>query len=557
MRLPSGTSRRLRFALTPGVTMRIVLHLEAWVKKPWLKIVAGFAVLLILIVIIVPFLIDADALRPTIQTELSGALGRSVALGHLSFSLLKGSLDAKDISIADDPAFSTTPFLEAKSLQLGVKVVPLLLHREVHITHLTIDTPSINLLHAENGQWNFSTMGHTAAAASQSPQQGGSAPDLTVGALKIKGGSASVSSIPAVRKPLVYSEIDVTVKQFSLLKSFPFALSAKLPASGSLSLTGNAGPLSAKNAADTPFQANLQVKAFDPVAAGVLEPNAGISMSVNIDSQLVSDGSSLVSHGKIQAERLQLARTGSPAPHPVDIDYEIDDQLEARSGQITNISIHAGGVVARVTGSYRLTPQAALLDLRLNAPNLPIDQVEELLPAFGVRLPTGSKLSGGTLTATLAVTGPATATTITGPIEIDNSTLMGFDIGSKLQGLNMFKHGAGTQIQTLRTTVNSSPQATQFSDIYGNLPQFGTATGSGSVSPSGALDFKMAATLSSNNAAGAVANQAIDTARSVVGSFLHPKAKPAATNTNKGIPLTISGTTSNPTIHANIASMLK
>ena len=382
-------------------------------------------------------------------------------------------------------------------------------------------------------------------------------PDLTVGELKITDGSATVSYVPAVRKPFVYSGINLTVQQFSFLKSFPISLSAKLPASGSLDLTGNAGPLSQKNAADTPFQAKLDLKAFDPVASGVLDSGAGITMSVDIASDLVSDGTSLISRGKIQADHLQLARTGSPAPHPVNIDYEVSDQLETDAGKISNISIHAGSVAARVTGTYRLTPQTILLDLHLAAPSLPIDQVEELLPTFGVHLPTGSKLSGGALTANLTVTGPAEATTIAGPIEIDNTTLQGFDIGSRIQGLNLFKSGGGTQIQTLRTTVSSAPQATQFSDIYGNIPQIGTATGSGTVSPSEALDFKMVAMLSSSNAVGAVANQAVNTVSGIVGGFLHPNAKPAATNTNKGIPLTITGTASSPSIRANLGAMLK
>jgi AsmA protein len=525
--------------------------------KHWVKIVLGLIALFIIVLIAVPFFINADALRPTVETQLSRALGRQITLGHLSFSLLRGSLDAENIAIADDPAFSTVPFLQAKSLQIGVEVMPLITHREVRITKLTLDTPSINLLHGANGRWNFSSIGGSAASASQSPQQVSAIPDLTVGELALKDGSASVSSVPAVRKPFVYSAINLSVKQFSFLKSFPFELSATLPASGSLDLTGTAGPLSQKNAADTPFQAKLALKGFDPVASGVLDPSAGIAMKVDLNSDLISDGTSLISRGKIEADRLKLSRTGAPAPHPVDIDYEVSDQLEAESGKITNISIHAGAVVGRITGTYRMTPQAILLDVHLSAPNLPIDQVEELLPTFGVKLPTGSKLAGGTLTANLTASGPVEGLTVAGPIEVDNTTLQGFDLGSKIQGLNLFKNGAGTQIQTLRTKVNSTPQNTEFSDIYGNLPQLGSATGSGTVSSSEALDFKMVATLSSSNAVGALTNQAVNTVSGIVGGFLHPNAKPAAANTNKGIPITITGTASNPSIHANVLSMLK
>ena len=150
-------------------------------QKHWLKVVAGIAVLIFLVIVLVPFFVNAETFRPTIETQLSTALGRPITLGRLSFSLFKGSLVAKDIAIADDPAFSITPFLQAKSLQIGVEVLPLVFHRQVRITHLTLDTPSINLLHAANGRWNFSSLGSAAAKTTQSPQQVSALPDLTVG----------------------------------------------------------------------------------------------------------------------------------------------------------------------------------------------------------------------------------------------------------------------------------------------------------------------------------------------------------------------------------------
>jgi len=525
-------------------------------QKRWMKIAALIAGIAVAVVILIPFFVNADTFRPTIQNQLTSVLSRQVTLGHLSLSLFSGSLVAEDISIADDPAFSTSPFLQAKSLHIGVEMMPLIFHRQVRITKLTVDAPAIQLIHGQNGVWNFSSIGGSAAKTAAQPQQESALPDLTVGELKISDGSATVSSMPSTGKSITYSALNLTVQQLSFIKSFPLQLSARLPGAGSLDLKGDAGPLNQKNAADTPFHATLDLKHFDPVAAGVLDASSGISMVVDLQATTVSDGAVVTSNGKIEAANLKLARTGTPTSQPVNIDYAVAETLATETGQVTNLSIHAGQVAARVTGSYRMTPQAVLLDLHLAAPSLPIDQVEQLLPAFGVQLPSGSQLKGGTLTANLNVSGPVAATTISGPIEIDNTTLAGFDIGSKIQGLNLFKSGGGTQIQTVKTTVSSSPQITQFDDVYGNLPQIGTATGSGTVSPSGALDFKMTATLSSNNAVGAVANQAMNAVGGLVGGFLHPKAKPAA-NTNRGIPLTITGTASNPTIRANVMGMLK
>src|SRR5438105_5880847 len=41
--------------------------------------------------------------------KASAALGRKVQLGNLSLSLLSGSLSAENLSIGDDPKFSSSP----------------------------------------------------------------------------------------------------------------------------------------------------------------------------------------------------------------------------------------------------------------------------------------------------------------------------------------------------------------------------------------------------------------------------------------------------------------
>lgn len=524
-------------------------------KKPWMMIGGVVVAVFLVVILVVPFFVNADTFRPTVESQLSSALGRNVTLGRLSFSLLAGSLVAEDIAIADDPSFSSVPFIQAKKLDVGIEILPFLFHRQVTITRLVIDSPSIQLVQHANGKWNFSSLGGSSTPSAGS--QPGSVPNLTVDQLKITNGSATVSSIPVTAKPFQYSDVNLTVKQFAFDKSAPFDLSAKLPADGTLKLTGNAGPMSQSDASQTPFHATLTLREFDPVAAGVIDRSKGISMRDDVDAQLSSDGTTVSGNGKIKASHLQLAPKGSPAQQPVDIDYTVSHNLITRQGKVSDIAVHTGSVAVHVNGTFQFTPQALNLNLRLSAPSLPIDQLEGLLPVVGIRLPSGSSLQGGTLTANIAVTGPATTATLTGPVEIDNTRLAGFDLGSKIQGLNPFGGtSAGTQIQVLKANVNSSPQNTRITDIYGNLPQLGTATGAGTVEPTGTINFNLTATLNSSNAIGAVANTAVNAVSGIVGGFLHPKAKPAAA-ANRGIPLTISGTAASPSIRANLGQMLR
>ena len=125
----------------------------------WLKIVGIILVLLVAIVVAIPFLVDANQFKPRIEAEMAGALGRQVTVGNLKLSLLSGSVAADDIVIKDDPAFSQSPFVSAKSLQVGVELKPLIFERAVRITGITLVQPEVTLIRSASGDWNFSSIG--------------------------------------------------------------------------------------------------------------------------------------------------------------------------------------------------------------------------------------------------------------------------------------------------------------------------------------------------------------------------------------------------------------
>jgi len=537
-------------------------------KKTWVRIAIAVAVLLLAVVIVVPFLVNADSFRPTVENQLTSALGRNVTLGHLSFSVFTGNLVAENIAIADDPAFSASPMLTAKSLSIGVELGKLLFHKQISITRLSIDTPAIQLIQAKGGVWNFSSLGGSTAktngsAPTSAPPPaaaqpggtaqggGGTVSQLVVGELKIENGSATISSLSGKRKPAAYADIKADVKQFSFAGAFPFELSASLPGGGKFDLRGTAGPVDLNNTAATPFQATLKISHFDPVAADAVDAASGISMLLDIDAQLASDGKEMTSSGKIQAEHLHLAKGGAPAKKPVDVNYSIAANLAAETGEVRDIAVTTGSVAAHVNGTYAMKEDATVLDLHLSAPNLPIDQLEELLPAVGVTLPSGSSLRGGTLTANLTITGPATGPTIAGPVDVENTVLAGFDIGSRIQGMNPFKgSGGGTTIQTLKADVDSTPAATQFANIYADLPQVGTASGSGSVSAAEDLDFNLVAKFDAATGVGAMLSKGVNAVTDMLGKTLN-------NNAANGIPLTVSGKASDPSIKANFGQLLR
>src|SRR5712691_6104522 len=184
--------------------------------KKALKIILIVAAVLVVVVLVVPFLIPVNQFRPIIEEKASAALGRKVQLGNISLSLISGSLSAENLSIGDDPKFSASPFLTAKSLNVGVEILPLIFSKTLNVTGVTIASPQVTLLHNAAGQWNYSSLGASAAKsqAKERPAEKSSgtpsaAEEVSVKKLTLTDGSIIVGSTNS-QKRSTYDHVNVT-----------------------------------------------------------------------------------------------------------------------------------------------------------------------------------------------------------------------------------------------------------------------------------------------------------------------------------------------------------
>lgn len=470
-----------------------------------LKIVAIIVGVLIVIAIAIPLFIDANTFRPEIENDATAALGRQVKVGNLSLSLFSGSVSADDISIADDAQFSKSAFVQAKSLKVGVELIPLIFSKKLNVTEVTLNQPEISLVKSENGEkWNFSSLGGNNTAAPKAAQPGsgagsGGVPNVSVAQVNVKDGRLTISRDGSSEKPRVYDKVNIEVSNFSLTSSFPFKMTAQTPARGSLKLDGKAGPVDENNAARTPLEAKVAVEKMNLAASGFLDPASGISGIANFDGTVSSDGHEAKTSGTLTASNLQVVQKGSPAGKPVQVTYTVTHDLAKETGTIPQCEIAMGKAVAHLTGSYDAHGRVTAVDLKLNAPGMPVDDLEAMLPAIGVVLPPKATLKGGTLTTDLTITGPVNQLVTTGTVKLENSTLANFNLGSKMSAISALggkKTGDDTAIQNFSSDVRVAPEGTKADNINLNVPSIGVVTGAGTVSPANALDFKMKAEVS-------------------------------------------------------------
>jgi AsmA protein len=484
--------------------------------KRILKIAAIVVAVLIVILIAVPFFIDANTFRPKLESELTDALGRQVKVGNLSLSLLSGSVSADEISIADDPDFSKSPFVTAKSLKVGVEVMPLIFSKTLNVTELTLNDPQISLVKSENGEkWNFSSLGakSTATTAQPSPAPeakpaqpapgaqepaSSSNPNLTVAKLSVKDGELTVSRAASDQKPRVYDKVNIDVTNFSFSAAFPFQVSAQLPGGGSLKLDGKAGPIDPNNAALTPLDAKVSVQQFNLEQSGFVDPASGISGTADLDETLTSDGHEAKTNGTLKATNLKVAAKGSPAGKPVQLTYAVVHNIVKEDGTITQGDVAMGKAVAHLTGTYDAHGKVTVVNLKLNGQGMPVDDLEAMLPALGVVLPPKASLKGGDMNTNLTISGPVDKLVTTGTVQMQNSALANFDLGDKLSSISALsgkKTGNDTEIKNFSSDVRVAPDGTQANNINLDIPSIGVLTGGGTVSPSNELAFKMNASM--------------------------------------------------------------
>jgi len=532
-------------------------------KKP-LMIAGGIVVLLLLIILALPLFINANQFKPTLETQLATALGRQVGIGDISLSIFSGGVTVSDVSIADDPAFSKSPFLTTKSLSVGVELLPLIFSKKLEVRSLTVKDPEVNLIHGPNGTWNYSSLGGAKSASKTPAPSSGGAPAgeaMSVGKLSIENGKIIVSGAGSSAKPSIYQNVDLEASDLSYTSQFPFKLTATGPGNSALKVEGKAGPMNAADATLTPLNATVDVQHLDLANTGFVDASSGIGGVVDFKGELTSDGSQLNSKGTVKAAKLKLSAAGQPSSVPLNVDYATTYALKSQSGNLNQGDIHIGNALARLNGAYNTASEPAKLDMRLNAQGMPVTDLEGFLPAVGVVVPAGSKLQGGSLTANLTVTGPADKLVISGPINLSNAKLAGFSLKSKLGALGSIPGlgggggggGSDTDIQTLSATVRNDPSGTTINSLNLVMPSLGTVTGNGTVSAAGQLNFKMVANLS--GAAGALTGAAgAEGAGGALGggklgmvSALAGGGKGVSGSSN-GIPFIVQGTTSNPQV---------
>ena len=530
-----------------------------------LKWVAIAVVVLLVALFIVPFLIPVNKFRPTIEQKASESLGRKVELGNVSLSILSGSLAIDNLSIADDPKFNNGPFLTAKSLKVGVELMPLIFSQQVNVTGIEIVEPQVTMLKNPAGKWNFSSIGGSSAPPSTTGGSSKTAESLTIKTLELKDGQITLGTTTS-QKRSTYTKVDLTAHDVATTNNFPVEFSMELPGGGTMKIDGKVGPVDQKDAALTPQDVKLHISSLNLASTGFLDPSAGLGGIVDMDATLVSQGGVMAIKGAMKLSKAVLVAGGQQSGVPLTLDFDTKYDLQKGTGVLSPSVAKIGNAKSNLSGTYKSEGDDFVVDMKVDGQNLPVTDLEAFLPALGINLPTGSRLSAGTLSTNLHLTGPTNKLVTDGTIGLYNGKLSGFDLGSKMSAVGALagiKTGNDLVIEKFTSNVHMSPSGLKAENMDLVVPSLGTVVGGGTLDSKNNMNFNLVATVNSaviTAAAGAAGGAATGAMNSALGGAL---GGGAANCKNGGVkvPLQVHGTTSNPQIMPDVggatASLMK
>lgn len=526
-------------------------------KLKWVAIVVAA---LIVILFILPFLIPVNKFKPTIESKASEALKRKVEIGNLSLSILSGSIGIDSVSISDDPKFSRAPFLTAKSVKVGVELMPLIFSQKLNVTKIEILNPQVMMLKNPGGQWNFSSMGGSSNAAPQSSPSS-TAQSVAIAKLELKDGQITLGNTNS-QKRSVYTNVNLLVSDVAMSNKFPASVSMILPGGGTMKIDGTVGPIDQKDASFTPQDVKLAINNLNLANAGFLDPKMGLGGVVDTAATLVSQNGVMATKGQLTLSKAILVAGGHASGVPLVVDFDTKYDMAKSTGVLNPSVVKIGNAKSNLTGTYRSEGDEFAVDLKVNGQGLPATDLESFLPALGISLPSGSRLTAGTLNTNLHVTGPTNKLVTDGNIGLFNGKLSGFDLGSKLSGVGSLagiKSGQDLNIEKFTTDIHFATTGLKTENMDLVVPALGTVVGGGTVDSKNELDFKLVATVNSS-----VMTAAAGSAAGPVGGAMGSMLGAGGTKCKSGgtkVPLQVHGTTQNPQFTPDVggaaAGMLK
>lgn len=158
--------------------------------KIFLAVVGGFIALVAAAAIALPLLFNPNDYKDEAAKAVRDATGRELAInGDIELTLFPWlGASVAEVTLGNAQGFGPEPFVQVAKMNVGVRLMPLLLDRQVRIGTVRIDGLRVNLAKAADGTSNWADLSKAEpeTAGRTAEQETAKTINLTVGGLQIK-----------------------------------------------------------------------------------------------------------------------------------------------------------------------------------------------------------------------------------------------------------------------------------------------------------------------------------------------------------------------------------
>jgi AsmA protein len=131
-------------------------------QETFMKILSVIVIvlgLLIVALLSLPFLVDLASYQDHYKPLIEEALNRKIQVQAIRLTIWpRIGARITGFTVMDDPSFSASPFASLSSLDVGVKLWPLLT-KKIEVEEITLREPLITVIKSKAGVTNVSTIG--------------------------------------------------------------------------------------------------------------------------------------------------------------------------------------------------------------------------------------------------------------------------------------------------------------------------------------------------------------------------------------------------------------
>jgi len=301
-----------------------------------MKIVVGLGVIVLLLIGLIlslPFLIDLNKYQDQYKPLIEDALNRKIQLQDIRLTIWpRIGARVAGFAVLDDPAFESGSFASLTSLDVGVKLMPLL-GGKVEVEEIALRDPVITVIKNKNGVLNVSTLGRTGVTAPATPSR---APVPSAeGPLKILA-LLAVDRVSISGGKLTYRDLSTTNSTEYLLQDLELLLkSVRLGQTPSLHLATLVQPFNMPVTLDGTFGPLKETTDIDAINVHLALGKTSFTIT---GSTVGHDAKINVGSPVINTANLPVAL---PLKKPVEIhDFQLVAEVKGQEAQIHTLSLH-------------------------------------------------------------------------------------------------------------------------------------------------------------------------------------------------------------------------